>query len=86
MEIFFPKIKPVTVGIVYQPPSQASFLETMSRNFFKIDTFNKETYILDDFNINLHLNNKYVFEKCSTTVSNTIPYNVRKYREFCNFF
>ena len=35
---------------------------------------------------NLYLNNKYVFEKCSTTYSNTIPYDVRKYQEFYNFF
>ena len=86
IEIFLPKTKPMTVGIVYRPPSQASFLETMNEHFYKLDTINKETYILGDFNINLYLNNKCVFEKCPTTVSNTLPYYVRKYQEFCNFF
>ena len=86
IEIFLPKTKPMTVGIVYRPPSQTSFLETMNEHFYKLDTINKETYILGDFNINLYLNNKYVFEKCSTIVSNTIPYDVRKYQEFCNVF
>ena len=76
----------MTVGIVYRPPSQTSFLETMNEHFYKLDTINKETYILGDFNINLYLNNKYVFEKYSTIVSNTIPYDVRKYQEFCNVF
>ena len=73
IEIFLPKTKPMAVGIVYRSPSQASFQETMNKNFYKLDTINKETYILGDFNINLYLNNTYVFEKCSTTVLNTIP-------------
>ena len=86
IEIFLPKTKPMAIGIVYRPPSQTSFLETMNEHFHKLDTINKETYILGDFNINLYLNNKYVFEKYSTIVSNTIPYDVRKYQEFCNVF
>ena len=69
----------MTVGIVYRPLSQTRFLETMNEHFYKLHAVNKEAYILDDFNINLSLNNKYVSEKCSTTVSNTIPYDLRKY-------
>ena len=76
----------MTVGIVYRPPTQTSFLETMNEHFYKLDTINKETYILGDLNINLYLNNKNVFDKCSTIVSDTIPYDVRKYQEFCNAF
>ena len=41
----------------------------MNEHFYKLNTINKETYILVDFNINLYLNNKYVFEKYSTAVS-----------------
>ena len=33
IEIFLPKTKPMTVGIVYRPPSQTSFLETMNEHF-----------------------------------------------------
>ena len=58
----------------------------MNEHFHKFDTINKKIYILGDFNLNLYLNNKYVFEKCPTTVSNTTPYKVWKYQEFCNFF
>ena len=53
---------------------------------YKLDTINKNPYRLGDFNINIYLNNKSVSEKCSTAVTNTIPYDVRKYQEFCNFF
>ena len=63
IEIFLPKTKPMTVGIVYQPLTKTSFLETMNEHFYKLDTINKETYILGDLNINLYLNNKFVFEK-----------------------
>ena len=73
IEIFLPKTKPKTIGIVYWPPSQTSFLETMNEYFYKLVTTNKEIYIPGDFNINLYFNNKYVFEKCSATVSNIIP-------------
>ena len=37
----------------------------MNEYFQKLDTTNKESYILADFNINLYLNNKYVFGKCN---------------------
>ena len=58
----------------------------MNQHFYKLDTINKENYILRDFNTNVYLNIKYVFGKCSTTVSNTISYNVGKYQEFSNLF
>ena len=86
IEIYLPKSKPMTVGIVYRSPSQTNFLESINENFYKLDTINKETYTLGNFNINLYLNNKYIFEKNSTTVSNTVPYDIRTYQEFCNVF
>ena len=52
-EIHLPKTKPITVGIVYRPPNQTNFIKTLNENFAKLDTTNKETYILGDFNINL---------------------------------
>ena len=55
IEIFLPKTKTMTASIVSQRPSQTSFLETMNEHFYKLDTINKETYILGDFNISLSL-------------------------------
>ena len=52
IEIFLPKTKPMTGGIIYCPSSQTSFLETVNEHFYKIDTIMRETYILGDFNIN----------------------------------
>ena len=48
----------MTVSIIYRPPSQTSFLETMNE---QLDTIKKETYILGDFNINLYLHARLQF-------------------------
>ena len=63
IKIFLPKTKPMTVGIVHRPPFHTSFLEIMNEHFYKLDTINKEIYILGDFNTNLYLSNRYVFER-----------------------
>ena len=58
----------------------------MNEHFYKRDTINKETYTPGDFKINMYLNDKYVFEKCSTKVSKFITYDVRQYQEFRDIF
>ena len=62
-EILLPNTKPIVVGIIYRPPSQSEFLEIINTHFSKLDTNNNEIYILGDFNINLYLNNSYIFQK-----------------------
>ena len=54
IEIFLPKTKPMTIGIVFRPLSQTRFLETMNEYFYKLNTINQQTYILGGFNINLY--------------------------------
>ena len=39
------------MGTIYCPPSQGSFIETITEYFSKISTNNTEIYILGDFNI-----------------------------------
>ena len=77
----------MTLGIVYRPPSQNKLFRTMNEHFYKIGNINKETYILGHRNTNMYLNDKYVFEKSSPTVSNTISYEVHKLlivvKKFC---
>ena len=45
---------------MYSPPSQTNFLEILKKTFEKIDIDKKEIYILSNFNINMHNNNKYI--------------------------
>ena len=52
-ELLLPNIKPIVVGTIYRPPNQTNFIEILNENLSKVDTNGVETYILDDFNINL---------------------------------
>ena len=52
IDLLFPKTKPISVGIIYKPPSQTQFLEQMITEFEALD-LNNEIYVLGDFNINL---------------------------------
>ena len=52
-EILLPKTSPITVGIMYRPPSQTNFLEILNMTFEKVDVDKKEIHILGDFKINM---------------------------------
>ena len=59
-ESLLSKTTPITVRMMYSPPSQTNFLEILKKTFEKIDIDKKEVYILSNFNINMHNNNKYI--------------------------
>ena len=85
-EILLPNSKPITVGTIYRPPNQSNFLEVLNENMNKIDSISNEIYILGDFNINLFLNDSYIFSQKSMLNSKSIPCDVKSYYEFCTFF
>ena len=62
-EIVLPISKPITVGTIYRPPNQSNLLEVLNENINKIDSISNEIYILGNFNINLTLNDSYIFSK-----------------------
>ena len=66
-EIHLPKTKPITVGDSYRPPHQTNFITTLNENFDKLDTTNKESYILGNFNINLRHYGQYII--CKNRIS-----------------
>ena len=72
IDIFLPKTKPITIGILYRPTKQTGFLKEVSTALQNITDFhNKEVYILGDINIYLiHFSEK-------------TPMGIRKYTEFC---
>ena len=55
-EILLPNSKAITVGTIYNPPSQTNFLEVLNNNINKINPVDNKIYILGNFNINLFLN------------------------------
>ena len=62
-EILLPNSKPITLGKIYRPPNQSSFLEALNKNMNEIDRVSNEIYTLGDFNLNLSLNDSYIFPK-----------------------
>ena len=85
-EILLPNSKPITVGTIYRSPNQSNFLEVLNENMNKIDSVGNKTYILGDFNINLSLNDSYIFSKKDMLKNKSIPSEVKSYYEFCTFF
>ena len=62
-EILLPSSKRITVETIYRLPNQFNFLEALNENMNKVDSISNEIYILRDFNIDLSLNDSYIFSK-----------------------
>ena len=69
------------MGIVYHPPGQGSFTETITEHFSKINTNNTEIHILGDCNINLFSKQKYIFHQTNTQ---SMSREVQNYSQFCS--
>ena len=85
IEIMLPNSQPITIGTIHRPPNQSS-TKVLNENMNKIDSISNETYILDDFNINLSLNDSYIFSKKAMLNNKSIPSDAKSYYEFCTFF
>ena len=68
------------MGTIYRPPSQGNFIGAITEHFSKINTNDTEIYILDDFNINLLLKQKYIFHQTNTQ---SMSPEVKNYFQFC---
>ena len=53
IEILLPKSKPITLGIIYRPPDQSSFIDDFNIALKELASQGNETHFLGDFNINL---------------------------------
>ena len=90
-EILLPNSKSITVGAICRPPNQSNFLEALVllKNWIDLGEYSisNEIYIIGDFNINLSLNDFYIFLKKTNMLNNkSIPSDVKSYHEFCTFF
>ena len=85
-EILLPNSKPIIAGTIYRPPNQSNFLEVLNENMNKTHLIINEIYILSDFNINLYLNDSYIFSKESMLNNKSVPSDVKSYYELCTFF
>ena len=88
VDILLPKTKPFSVGILYRPPNQNSFLDVVNENICKLSPESTDVFILGDININVFLNGKNILQDKKTYLDNTLPLetNLKKYRELCLSF
>ena len=86
-EILIPKMKTISVGIFYRPPSQNEFLELIVKDLHDIDFVKHEVFILGDFNVNLFCNNKYILNE-KNDIGSLVPISplINKYKELCQTF
>ena len=87
IDLLFLKTKPISVGIIYKPPSQTEFLERMITEFEALD-LNNEIYGLGDFNINLLFRGKYLLNKPNETkkIDKDLFQEIKRYKEFCSTY
>ena len=81
VEILSPKIEPLIVGVFYRLLIKATFLK-----FNKLDTDIKESCILDDFNVNMYQNNKYIVRDDNTISSKFLSSDVKSLHSFHQFW
>ena len=87
IDLLFPKTKPISVGILYKPPSQTRFLEQMVTEFESLE-LNNELYILGDFNIDLLFKGNCILNKTHKIKNHFKDFlsEIKKYNEFCSIY
>ena len=61
-KLLLPNTNAIVSLILYRLTNESDFLEIINTHFSKLDINNNEMQILGDFNINLYLNNSYIFQ------------------------
>ena len=62
-KILIPKVKTIPIGIFCRLPNPNDFSNTFSNDFQYIDNKTKDIYLLEDFNINLLQNRKFIIKE-----------------------
>ena len=61
---FWPKSKPVSVGVLYWPPGKPEFIEYLDNSLQDINISNiQQCYLIGDDNVNLLSGNQMLLEK-----------------------
>ena len=86
--ILLPKSKLITLGIIYRPPDQSSFIDDFSNAVKELASQGNETYFLGDFNINLFIDGHYVLKKLYTKLKEAQSNQrlLKSYLEICSAF
>ena len=62
-DLLLPKTKPISIAIVYKPPTDNHFLDYLSRGLNDFNLMENDLFILGDTNINILNNGENIFDK-----------------------
>ena len=62
LDIYLPKCKTITLGIIYRPPNQNTFIQNLNEGLQNLDFAKNEIYLLGDFNIDLTFEGQYILK------------------------
>ena len=62
-DLLLPKTKPISIAIVYKPPTDNHFLDYLSRGLNDFNLIENDLFILGDTNINIFNNGENIFDK-----------------------
>ena len=82
LDILLPNSKPILIGILYRPPNQSGFLDSLSTAILNSEkSDNQEVYLLGDLNFNLlDSKGKYILDQ--NHEANTTTW-YKQYRNLC---
>ena len=63
LDLLLPKTKPISIAIVYKPPTDNDFLEYLSKGLNDFNIMENDLFILGDTNINILNNGEIILDK-----------------------
>ena len=86
--IYWPKCKPILLGISYRPSSKSDFVKHINNIFTETGILDKQScYLLGDIKINLLFDEEEIFSnKSYRTNGQNLPSLTKDYLDFCFSF
>ena len=83
MDLLLSKTKPISVGIVYRPPEDTTFLQLFAEILNSLNILENEIFVLSDMSINILQNGVNLLEKNVNTSKgkNVISSDIKSYIE-----
>ena len=63
-DLLLPKTKPISIAIIYKPPTDNRLLDYLSKGFNDFNLMENYLFILGDTNINILVNGQCILDKC----------------------
>ena len=85
-DLLLPKTKPISIAIVYKPPTDYHFLDYLSKGLNDFNLIENDLFILGDTNINILNNGENIFDKYKVMSKKKSNFGAvaKKYAQICS--